>query len=67
MLIEELKNKDCIIKYVLQTITETKTKSISAQPIPSGMSSSEAETSSETYYQQIIQLLSKMFITAMMK
>ena len=42
MLREELKSKDFIIKDLLQTIKEIKTKSISVQPIPSCMSSSEA-------------------------
>ena len=42
MLIEELKSKDFIIKDLLQSIKEIKTKSVSVQSIPSCMSSSEA-------------------------
>ena len=42
MLREESKSKDFIIKDLLQTIKEIKTKSISVQSIPSCMSSSEA-------------------------
>ena len=61
MLREELKIKDFIIKDLLQTIKEIKTMSISVQFITSCMSSSEAK------YQQIIQLLLKMFVATMMK
>ena len=43
LLTEELKNKDFIIKDLLQTIKEIKTKPISVQPILSCMSSSEAK------------------------
>ena len=42
MLREELKCKDFIIKDLLQTVQEIKTKSISAQYIPSSMSNSKA-------------------------
>ena len=42
MLREELKSKDFIIKDLLQTIKEIKTKSVSVQSITSCMSSSEA-------------------------
>ena len=41
MLREELKSKDFIIKYLLQTIKEIKSKSVSVQSIPSCMSNSE--------------------------
>ena len=62
MVRKELKSKDFIIKDLLQTIKEIKTKSVSVQSIPLCMSSSEL-----TYYQQIIQLLLKMFIKIMSK
>ena len=42
MLREELKCKDFIIKDLLQTVQEIKTKSISVQYIPSSMSNSKA-------------------------
>ena len=42
MLREELKCKDFIIKDLLQTVQEIKTKSVSAQYIPSSMSNSKA-------------------------
>ena len=42
MLREELKSKDFIIKDLLQTIKEMKTKSVSVQSNTSRMSSSEA-------------------------
>ena len=42
MLREELKSKDFYIKDLVQTIKEIKTRSISVQPIPSCISSSEA-------------------------
>ena len=42
MLREELKCKDFIIKDLLQTVQEIKTKSISIQYIPSSMSNSKA-------------------------
>ena len=42
MLREELKSKDFIIKNLLQTIKEIKTKSVSVQSTTSCMSSSEA-------------------------
>ena len=42
MLREELKSKDFIIKDLLQTIKEMKTKSVSVQSNTSCMSSSEA-------------------------
>ena len=43
MLREELKSKNFIIKDSLQTIKEMKIMSVSAQSIPSSMSSSEAD------------------------
>ena len=43
MLREEFKSKDFIIKDLLQTIKEIKTKSVSVQSITSCMSSSEAK------------------------
>ena len=42
MLREELKSKDFIIKDLLQTIKEIKTKSVSVQSITTCMSSSKA-------------------------
>ena len=45
MLREELKSKDFIIKDLLQTIKEMKTKSVSVQSNTSYMSSSETSTS----------------------
>ena len=42
MLREELKSKDFVIKDLLQTIKEIKTKSVSVQSITTCMSSSEA-------------------------
>ena len=42
MLREELKCKDFIIKDLLQTVQEIKTKSVSVQYIPSSMSNSKA-------------------------
>ena len=42
MLTEELKSKDLIIKDLIQTVKEIRTKSVSVQSITSCMSSSEA-------------------------